>query len=141
MRPQLIVYPMFALVMLTAIVLVRMFRARVRAVKTGAVSASYFRVYQEGVEPPESAKFSRHFANLFEAPVLFYVACLAGLALDQVSVLLLTFAWLYVLTRLVHAFVHLGSNRLRKRITAYFASWLVLVAMWVALVVNVAKGD
>jgi len=132
---------MFALVVLTAVVLVRMFRARVRAVKTGAVSASYFRVYQEGVEPPESAKISRHFANLFEAPVLFYVACLAALALNRVSVPLLILAWVYVLARLIHAFVHMGSNRLRKRIAAYFASWVVLVSMWVVLVVTIVIAE
>jgi hypothetical protein len=51
----------------------------------------------------------------------------------------LVFAWGYVAARIVHAFVHLGGNRLRKRILAYFASWLFLVAMWLTLVIVVAR--
>jgi len=74
-----LVYPMFALVLLTATVLVVLFLSRVRAVQQGSVSSKYFRIYQGEVEPEQSAKASRHFTNLFEAPTLFYAACLAGL--------------------------------------------------------------
>ena len=41
----------------------------------------------------------------------------------------------------VHACVHLGANRLRKRIRAYFFSWLVLLAMWIYLVVGVSMSS
>ena len=136
MDSRLLIYPMFALVVLTSTVLVRLFRARVRAVSTGAVGAAYFRTYQAGTEPEETAKLSRHFTNLFESPVLFYVGCLAAMVLDHVSALLLALAWLYVIARAVHTFVHTGSNRLRPRIAAYAASWLVLLTMWVVLVVS-----
>jgi hypothetical protein len=140
MNSRLLVYPMFALVVLTSSILIRLFRARVRAVSTGTVSASYFRTYQEGEEPVASAKLSRHFTNLFESPVLFYVGCLAAMVVNHVSVTLLALAWLYVIARIVHAFVHTGSNRLRQRIAAYFASWLALFAMWLVLVVSVAAS-
>jgi hypothetical protein len=140
MNPQLLIYPMFAMVVLTAIVLISLFRARVRAVSTGAVSATYFRTYQDGSEPVETAKISRHFTNLFEAPVLFYVCSLAAMVVNEASLLLVALAWLYVLARAVHAYIHTGSNRLRQRIGAYFASWIVLFAMWVVLVASVATA-
>jgi hypothetical protein len=38
----------------------------------------------------------------------------------------------------VHAFVHLGGNRVRHRMRAYFASWLLLLAMWILVAVTVA---
>ncbi len=138
MNSQLLVYPMAAMVGLTMSVLVRLFRARVRAIKTGEVDAAYFRIYQNGAEPAASAKLARHFTNLFEAPVLFYVACVAAMAVNQVSVALLALAWLYVLARAVHTFVHTGTNRLRQRVNAYFVSWLVLLALWIVLVANIA---
>jgi hypothetical protein len=131
---------MFAMVMLTVSVLYRLFRARVRAVSAGEVNATYFRTYQDGVEPPSSAKLARQFTNLFEAPVLFYVACLAAMVLDQVSTVLLVLAWLYVLARAAHTYVHTGGNRLRHRIAVYFASWLVLLAIWIVLVISVAMS-
>ncbi len=140
MNAKLLVYPMAAMVALTASVLVRLFRARVRAVTTGAVDAAYFRTYQNGVEPAASAKLARHFSNLFEVPVLFYVGCLAAMVLDQVNLVLLVLAWLYVVARAIHTWVHTGSNRLRQRINAYFASWLALLALWITLVVRVVAS-
>ncbi len=72
MDAQLLVYPMSAMVALTFSVLVRLFRARVRAITSGEVDSTYFRTYQNGVEPASSAKLERHFTNLLGAPVLFY---------------------------------------------------------------------
>jgi hypothetical protein len=138
MNPQLLVFPMAAMVVLTFTVLVRLFRARVRAIKTAEIDATFFRTYQNGAEPEASAKLARHFTNLFEAPVLFYVVCVAAMAVNEVSAVLLGLAWLYVLARAVHTFVHTGSNRLRQRVNTYFFSWLVLLAIWMELVVNIA---
>ena len=133
-----LVYPMFALVLLTGTVLVILFRSRVRAVQQGSVSSKYFRIYQGEAEPEQSAKASRHFTNLFEAPTLFYAACLAGLVTHDGAGMLLILAWLYVALRGVHAVVHLGGNRLRHRMRAYFAGWLILLAMWLQVVAHVA---
>src|SRR5689334_2618385 len=126
-----LVYPMAGMVLLTVGVLVRLFRSRVAAVRAGEMEATYFRLYQGGDEPEATRKLSRHFTNLFEAPTLFYVACLAGMVAGVGGPLLLVLAWGYVAARTAHAFVHLGGNRLRKRILAYFVSWLFLAAMWV----------
>ncbi len=133
-----LVYPMFALVALSATVLVLLFRSRVRAVKEGQVTSAYFRIYQGEREPEHAAKASRHFSNLFEAPTLFYAACLAAMITHDASTGLLVLAWLYVLARAVHACVHMGSNRLRHRIRVYFIGWLFLVGMWLQIVVHTA---
>ncbi|MBS0388198.1 MAG: MAPEG family protein [Proteobacteria bacterium] len=138
--PHALVYPMFAMVLLTIYVLVRLFRSRVGAVKSGQLAASYFRLYQGAVEPESTAKNSRHFSNLFEAPTLFYAVCIAAMVTQQASVSMLVLAWAYVAARIVHAAIHMGPNRLRHRIRAYFISWLVLGAMWVNLVIAVATS-
>lgn len=135
-----LIYPMFAMVVLTMVVLVTLFRSRVRAVQLGNVAASYFRLYQGAGEPEISAKAARHFSNLFEAPVLFYVACLVAIIIERGDSLTLGLAWAYVAARLIHALVHLGGNRLRKRVLAYFFSWLVLLAMWLNLVIGIAMA-
>jgi hypothetical protein len=36
-----------------------------------------------------------------------------------------------VAARCVHAWIHLGGNRVRHRLRAYFISWLLLLALWV----------
>ena len=138
MNAAALVYPMFAMVVLSAIVLVKLFRSRVAAVRAGSVSAQFFRIDQGAAEPEASAKAARHFSNLFEAPTLFYAVCLAAMLVGDTSMPMVVLAWLYVAVRMVHAYVHLGANRLRHRVRAYFASWLVLFALWVHLVVHVA---
>lgn len=140
MNDTALVFPMFAMFLLTACVLGILFRRRVQAVRSGQMSLSFFATYQ-GVEPEATAQASRHFVNLFEAPVLFYVACLAAIATHHVSTALLALAWLYVLLRALHSWIHLGANRIGNRLRVYFASWLVLAAMWVVLVVQLAKSS
>lgn len=136
-----LIYPMFAMVLLTATVLTILFRSRVRAVRQNQIDVQYFRIYQGGVEPEATAKPARHFANLFEAPTLFYAACLAAMVTGQTGMAIVALAWAYVAARIAHAYVHLGANRLRWRIRAYFGSWLVLVALWLMLVIGVASRD
>jgi hypothetical protein len=133
-----VIYPLFAMVVLTAVVLTTLFRSRVSAVRQGLVSAAYFRIYQGEAEPEACAKAARHFANLFEAPILFYVACLAAMITRFTGPAMQVLAWMYVAARVVHTFVHLGSNRLRHRMRAYFFSWGILLAMWIYLVIGVS---
>jgi hypothetical protein len=133
-----LVYPMFAMVLLTAVVLVALFRSRTAAVRAGLVSTAYYRVYQGEPEPPSTAKLSRHLANIFEAPNLFYIVCLAAMVVGQNGLAFVALAWLYVILRAVHAYIHTGSNRLKHRIPAYFSGWIVLMAMWLYLTVGMA---
>ena len=140
MNSHQLVYPMFALVLLTAGVLGVLFRSRVRAVRAGKVSSRYFRIYQGEVEPEETAKPARHFSNLFEAPTLFYAGCLAGIVTGDAGTGIQLIAWTYVAARVAHAYIHMGRNRLGGRIYAYFGSWLALLALWLHVVIHVAVG-
>jgi hypothetical protein len=141
MNRSSLVYPMFAMFALTAVVLVLLFRSRVRAIRERAVKQSYFKVYQGDTEPEYAAKRSRHFSNLFEAPTLFYAVCLAAMVTQQADRTLEVLAWLYVAARVVHSFIHLGRNEIVPRLSAYFTSWAVMAAMWVYLVVRVATAS
>ncbi|HEV2607398.1 MAG TPA: MAPEG family protein, partial [Xanthomonadaceae bacterium] len=93
---------------------------------------------QGEIEPEETAKPTRHFSNLFEAPVLFYAACVTAMVTQDTGLAVLTLAWTYVAARLLHTYIHLGGNRVRHRLRAYFAGWLVLVALWIQIVVHLA---
>jgi hypothetical protein len=133
-----LVYPMLALVLLTCGVLIVLFRSRVRMVREGLAPVSYFRVFQGSPEPEFAAKPARHFTNLFEAPTLFYVVCLTAMVAGVGGTAVVAMAWGYVAMRYLHTWIHLGSNRVRHRMRAYFASWLLLVALWAHVAVSVA---
>jgi hypothetical protein len=125
---------MFAMVLLSFSVLVRSFRARAALVANGTLNPRYFKTYQEGVEPEASVQLARNFTNQFEAPVLFYAACSSAIAMQIASMPMTTLAWSHFALRLLHSHIHTGTNKLRSRIYAYFAGWIVLLALWVALI-------
>lgn len=133
-----LVYPMLAMVLMTFGVSVALFRARVRSVRQGQVPSSYFRLMQGAPEPESVAKPTRHLVNLFETPVLFYAGCLAAMVAGIADAVALGLAWTYVAIRVLHAWVHLGSNRLRMRIRAFALSWLCLLVFWLYIGVAVA---
>lgn len=79
----------------------------------------------------ESAGPANNFRNLFEMPVLFYLAVVLSLILFVQDTLLVQLAWAYVALRALHSFVHCTYNRVLHRFLAYAASSLVLLLMWV----------
>jgi len=136
-----LIYPMFAMVVLTCVVLGVMFRTRVKSVVSGDVSISYYKTYRGGEEPDNAIKLSRHFANIFEAPTLFYIVCLAAMITLQSTPLFQVLAWVYVLLRVIHAYIHIGRNTVLHRMRVYFFSWVVLVVMWMYVLTGVALAS
>jgi len=138
MSQYALLFPMLALVFLTFGVSVLLFRARVRSVREGHTVVSYFRVFQGSPEPENLAQVTRHYSNLFETPVLFYAGCLAAMVVGVTGPVVVVLAWGYVAARLVHAWIHLGGNRVRHRLRAFLAGWLFLLALWGYVGVTVA---
>jgi hypothetical protein len=136
-----LVFPMLAMVLLTFGVAVVLFRARMRSVREGLVPIAYFRTFEGATEPEFLVKPTRHFINLFEAPTLFYAGCLAAMVTGATGPWAVGLAWAYVAARLVHAGIHLGSNRLRWRMRAYLVSWICLLALWIHVALRVVATE
>jgi hypothetical protein len=129
---------MAALVGLTFLVTLRLLAVRVAAVKQGQVHMSYFRALQGEAPPEVAAAAARALGNLFEVPPLFYVACVAVLALGKVDSGFALLAWAFVLCRAIQALIHLSYNNVNHRLAAYFAGWLALLGLWGRLLMVVA---
>jgi hypothetical protein len=136
MDPAAIVFPAIALFFWTFANGVRMARLRVRAVGRREVPLGYYELY-EGSEPPAVRLASRHVQNLFEVPPLFYVVVLFLYVTKNVTLLAVGLAWLYVLLRVVHSFVHLGTNHVPHRLVVFAIGNFVLAGLWIALLVGV----
>ena len=142
MNDAQLIYPMAAMVLLTLIVMIRMVLLRIAAVRRGEIDAYFYKTYQgEKGETRKVAQHNRHFVNLFENPVLFYAACITAMATALGTQVMIWLAWAYVATRLVHTFIHLGSNKIYPRMAVYGSSWVVLLAMWATLVLGVASAQ
>ena len=133
-------YPMFVMAMLTFIILLITFRVRSGSVSRGEVPIKYFSVFQGDDVPEIVHKTSRHFSNLFEVPMLFYVAGLLYLALDQTQSFAVNCAWAFVVSRCVHTCIHLGYNNVVHRLIVYAIGVACVLAMWIYILVNAESG-
>lgn len=131
---QSLVVPMYAMVLLTMAVALRLMWVRVCAIRSGEVKLSYFRSLTATVPTEVMAIPARHFINLFEVPVLFYAACLVALILNAQSEFLLMCAWGFVAFRILQAMIHLTYNNVRHRMLAYMGGYLMVMIMWTHMV-------
>jgi hypothetical protein len=125
-----LIQPVFALVVLTAIVCLMMIVYRNVALIRGAASARYFQTFTadkpaEWVERP-----TRTYMNLLELPVLFYVVCLLMLTTGRFDAVQVSLAWVFVITRYAHAFIYIGFNYVPLRFVAFLTGVFTLAVIW-----------
>jgi hypothetical protein len=134
MNQTAIFWPMLAHVLLVYGIYVLMFVRRRQAVRAGSVKISQFRENRD--EPPESLFVRNNLANQFELPLLFHAACLSLFVTGAAGAAALTLAWIFVLSRYVHTWIHVTSNRIRYRQPAFSTGYLALGLMWVWLALH-----
>jgi hypothetical protein len=125
-----LIQPVVALVVLTAIVALMMVVYRNVALIRGMASARYFQTFTadkpaEWVERP-----TRTYMNLLELPVLFYVVCLLMLTTGSFDSVQVSLAWVFVMTRYVHAFIYIGFNYVPLRFAAFLTGVIALAVIW-----------
>jgi len=126
--------PLLAQVTLTFIVMTSMYRTRVAEMKAKRIHPQKIGTRSKSRELlTDSASAADNFSNLFETPVLFYVAILTTLILMVQDNILVTLAWAYVASRFVHSFIHITYNRVMHRFAVFIFSSFVLFAFWVRL--------
>ncbi|HUG03976.1 MAG TPA: MAPEG family protein [Steroidobacteraceae bacterium] len=135
-----ILWPAFALVALTLMIVIRLARQRFAAVKAGRVDPRFYKVFRGDGEPEDVAATARNLLNLYEMPTLFYAGTAIAFAAGQSGALLVTLAWSYVALRFLHSAIHLSLNKVLWRFRVFAASWLVLLAFWVALAVELVTS-
>lgn len=136
MSIQIILMPLFVQVALTFAILVWMARSRIRALKNGQVKMADVALGQFNW-PAKTQQISNSFNSQFQLPVLFYVLTALEIVLHQADLLFVVLAWLFVLSRLVHAYVHTGTNYVRHRFNAFAAGVFILLAMWIIFAVRI----
>lgn len=125
-----ILLPPTVLALLTGLVFVKLYRDRIAEMRARRIHPQALANAKAVHDTLQNVAASDHFRNMFEVPVLFYALC-GFLAITQLTnPLLLACAWGYVVLRGAHTYVHLTSNKVIRRFQLFFASSIVLYAMW-----------
>ena len=137
MNPAWILWPLLVMVALTFAVSIVMYRRRIAEIRAKEIRLQSVASALGMATQLEDARASDNYRNLYEGPVLFYVAALAAFALKVVTPLLLALAWIYVACRVAHSLIHCTTNRVRHRFYAFVASHAVLLVLWVVLAASI----
>jgi hypothetical protein len=139
--PFNILWPTIALVLLIFIVLTVMYHQRFAHMRknppreqdfaNGESAMRYF----APVEMP-----ANNFRNLFEMPVLYFALVPLLLITHHANHIQVILAWVYVVLRAIHSFIHIGPKTVKHRFLVYLVSCAVLAAMWIGFTVDMATA-
>ena len=136
-----LVYPLLAMVLLTFLVWIHMYVIRITEVSRRSLDIETLSPFN----PEVGKRFltsGDNFRNLFEMPVLFYVAIALALIVAVSDKFFLGLAWAFVALRWLHSIIHVSYNRILHRFVVYAASSIALFVMWARLaVLLVSNGE
>lgn len=139
MSIPMILLPLFVEVLLTLVLLYLMAWRRGVAFRNNEVRVADISL-REPNWPPYSLQAAYAFSNQFELPVLFYVLTILSIITRHADLLFVLLAWVFVVLRILQAWVHVTSNNIRYRGLYFFAGAIVLTIMWVVFAVRILLG-
>ncbi|QGW65446.1 hypothetical protein GOY17_11310 [Lysobacter soli] len=136
MDAELIFMPAVAMVTLTFVVWWRMYVVRIGQMKRERIHPQAVATSAQSSARLTDSCAADNFRNLFELPVLFYMALVVAAITGQVNATTIALAWAFVLLRIVHSAIHCTYNKVMHRFYAYVAGGMVLWLLWGAIAVG-----
>jgi hypothetical protein len=133
-----VLLPVFVQVILTLYVAFVLAYQRVTLIRAGELRGKKIAL-REPNWPDQAQQYGNNYLSQFELPVLFYVLMILLLVLRQADIIQMTLAWIFVAARLMHAYVHLTSNRVTLRGPLFGLGLFVLTIMWGLFMVSVIR--
>ena len=137
MEARDLLLPAFAIAGLTFVVMGRMGVERLGQLARERIHPQAVATSAQMAARIKDSRAADNFRNLFELPVLFYLAIFIGVQQALASPLTVGLAWAFVALRVVHSAIHCSYNKVRHRFLAYITGGLVLVLLWGVLLAGV----
>ena len=131
----LIVYPAFAVVLLTIISMIKMRLVLEKHLKSRTLKFKYLKVY-DGSVPEDFEQARQHYKNYFELPVLFYLLLVFIYATDNVNQYDIILAWLFVFFKAIHSYIRMRNNYVPHRAKAFILGLIILICGWLNFIVR-----
>jgi hypothetical protein len=136
---QFVLLPLFVQVLLTFVLYGWMAYLRVTVINKGVVHPRDIAL-REPNWPPRVTQIGNAAHNQLELPVLFCVLTILSIITHHADFLFVLLAWIFVLVRIAHAYVHVTSNRISIRGPVFGLGLLVLMVMWLIFIVRILAG-
>jgi hypothetical protein len=139
MTLPMILAPLFVLVVMTFVLLFTIPIRSVPLLRRGEVRVPDIDLRQPNWPRPIQ-QINNSYTSQFELPVLFYVLTVLAIITKHADLLFVIMAWIFVLARLAHAYVHVTSNDVNVRGPVFGVGALVLAVMWLIFMVRIMLG-
>jgi len=136
MSLRFVLLPLFVEVALTLGLMLWLFLLRRNDLMSRAVHPSKIAL-REPNWPTRTLQVGNCVANQFELPVLFYVLTILEIVTRHADIVFVVLAWVFVLSRLLHAYIHTTSNRVMRRGSWYGVGALALIVMWIVFMIRI----
>ena len=136
MTIQMVLLPVFVQVALTFALLIWMASARTASVRRGETKLRDIALGQSAW-PAKPTQISNCYDSQFQIPLLFYVLVVLAWMTKQADLIFVVMAWIFVLSRLAHAYIHTGSNHVPTRFRVFALGVIVLLLMWIVFAVRI----
>ena len=136
MTIQMVLLPAFVQVALTFGLLFWMASARRAALTSGQLKVRDIALGQT-TWPNRPQQISNSYDSQFQVPLLFYILVILAWITRHADLLFVVMAWIFVLLRIAHAYIHTTSNHVPTRFRVFAAGVFVLLAMWVIFAVRI----
>jgi hypothetical protein len=110
-----------------------MYRVRISEMKRERIHPQSVALSAQIAERLKDTRASDNFRNLFELPVLFYLALGVAAQTAQVMTLTLALAWTFVALRIAHSAIQCTYNKVIHRFYVYFSGGVALWVLWAVL--------
>ena len=136
MTIQMVLLPVFVQVALAFGLLFWMASVRTGSIARGETKMRDIALGQPAW-PDQPTKISNCFNSQFQIPLLFYVLVILAWITKQADLIFVVMAWIFVILRLAHAYIHTTSNHVPTRFRVFAAGMLVLLVMWIIFAVRI----
>jgi len=134
MNQNSIFLPVLIQIMLVIALYIYLAIAKSRASQRGEVDEDRRAIFDDAW-PDSVLKINNCIRNQFEVPVLFYVVITILWSLGAVNIFVHVVSWLFVATRIVHAYIHAGCNYVPLRRGVFSIGILILLVLTIFAVV------
>ncbi len=128
MNQNIIFYPLLIQVMLVMVLYILLGIEKSKAIKAGGVDRVKTALHNDAW-PDHVLRVSNNIGNQFETPMLFFVLSLVFFSLKSVDMTVLVLSCAYVVSRIVHSYIHVTSNYVPKRRGVFMVGCIILIVL------------
>ncbi len=132
MNPIVIFLPLLAHTLLVFALYIKLGKEKSKATRLGLTDTK-----ATALDPkawPESVvKISNNIDNQFQTPIIFYALTFAFFLTNAINAVVLAIFSIYVLSRFIHAYIHISSNYVPYRFKSFLMGILLLLGLTIWL--------